>query len=459
MTKSEAKKRIEKLKKLINRHRYLYHVLDQEEISDEVFDTLKHKLALLESQFPDLVTPDSPTQRVGGVALEKFSKVEHSTPMLSIEDVFEIEELEDWEIYLGKLSDKRKLEYFCELKIDGFAVALRYRNGILDLAATRGNGRVGEDVTQNIKTIESIPLRLEIHKTKEIDPSLVENLKIKIEKGGVEVRGEVYMEKRAFEAFNRERVKAGEEPYANPRNLAAGSIRQLDPNLASSRPLKFIGYAMSTEFGQKTHSKEHEMLNALGFKTDRSATICKNIQEIGDYWKRIEKKRDSLPFLVDGVVVSVNNNAIFQELGVAGKSPRGIRAFKFSGKQATTKILDIQIQIGRTGAATPVAILEPVQVQGVTISRTTLHNEDEIERLDVRIGDTVIIERAGDVIPEVVRTLPELRTGKEKQFRMPKRCPVCDTILIRPTGEAIHRCPNKECRAQKREFLSHFVSI
>jgi len=452
----EAKKHIEKLKKLINRHRYLYHVLDKEEISDEAFDTLKHELSVLESKFPDLITPDSPTQRVGGIALEKFSKVEHASPMLSIEDVFEIEELEDWETYLRKLSGAGKLEYFCELKIDGFAVALRYRNGILDLAATRGNGQVGENVTQNIKTIESIPLRLEIRG--EVVKSLRNTVERLISNGEIEVRGEVYMEKKAFEAFNRERVKEGEEPYANPRNLAAGSIRQLDPSLASSRPLKFIGYGMSTEFGQKIHSKEHEMLSALGFKIDRSATICKNIQEVGDYWKRIEKKRDSLPFLVDGVVVSVNNNTIFQELGVAGKSPRGIRAFKFSGKQATTKIVNIQLQIGRTGAVTPVAILEPVQVQGVTISRATLHNEDEIERLDVRIGDTIIVERAGDVIPAVVRVLPELRAGIEKKFRMPKKCPVCETNLIRSSGEAVHRCPNKECRAQKREFLTHFVS-
>ena len=456
MIKAQVKKRIEKLKKLINHQRYLYNVLDRQEISDEAHDSLKHELAGLEARFPDLVTPDSPTQRVGGVALEKFSKVEHPTPMLSIEDVFEIKELEDWKIYLGKLSGAEKFEYFCELKIDGFAVALRYRNGILDSAATRGNGQVGEDVTQNIKTIESVPLRLEIRG--EVSKNLRNTVEKLISSGEIEIRGEVYMEKKAFEAFNRERVRKGEEPYANPRNLAAGSIRQLDSNLASSRPLKFIGYGVLTEFGQKTHSEEHEMLSALGFKTDRSATICKSLQEIGDYWKRIGKKRDSLPFLVDGVVVSVNNNATFQELGVAGKSPRGIRALKFSGKQTTTKILNIQLQIGRTGAVTPVAILESVQVGGVTISRATLHNKDEIERLDVRIGDTVIIERAGDVIPAVMRVLPELRVGTEKKFRMPRECPVCAAKLVRPSGEAVHRCPNKECRAQKREFLSHFVS-
>ncbi|MEK7542605.1 MAG: NAD-dependent DNA ligase LigA, partial [Patescibacteria group bacterium] len=274
----------------------------------------------------------------------------------------------------------------------------------------------------------------------------------------VEVRGEVYMEKKDFERFNRERLKKDLEPFANPRNLAAGSIRQLDPRLAVSRPLKFIAYDLVTNLGQTKHSEEHEMLRTFGFKTDKTARVCKNLGEVVAYWKEINKKRDTLPFHIDGVVAQLNENSLFEKLGVAGKGPRGMRAFKFTGKQATTKILDIQIQVGRTGAITPVAILRPVQIAGVTISRVTLHNENEINRLGVKIGDTVVVERAGDVIPAVVQVVKELRNGKEKVFSMPKICPVCVTKLLRPEGEAIWRCPNKECRAQKRELLYHFVS-
>lgn len=460
MTKQEAKERIEKLRNVINRQRYLYHVLDRMEISDEAHDSLKHELFLLEQQFPDLITPDSPTQRVGGEALDKFSKVQHSKPMLSIEDIFSDQEAKDWEAYLMRLKGAKSpssrdlaqpdksIEYFAELKIDGFAVSLVYKNGIFVQGATRGDGQVGEDVTQNLKTIESIPLKLEI-----------ENWKLKISvPSEVEVRGEVYMEKRDFEKFNQARKKKGQEPFANPRNLAAGSIRQLDPKLAASRPLKFMAYDLVTNLGQATHSQEHEMLHALGFKTDKTARTCKNLEQVIAYWKNVAKKRDTLPFHIDGVVAQVNDNSLFEKLGVAGKGPRAIRALKFSGKQATTKILGIQIQVGRTGAITPVALLQPVQVAGVTISRATLHNEDEIKRLGVKIGDTVVVERAGDVIPMVAQVVKDLRSGKEKTFSMPKTCPVCSTKLIRPEGEAIWRCPNKECRAQKREFLYHFVS-
>ncbi|MCH8986927.1 NAD-dependent DNA ligase LigA, partial [Patescibacteria group bacterium] len=436
----EAKKRIKKLRALISHHRHLYHVQDKQEISDEAFDTLKHELASLEKQYPDLVTSDSPTQRVGGEALDKFEKVEHTSPMLSIEDVFGQEELGDWEKYILKLSGAKKLEYFCELKVDGFAITLRYRNEVLETAATRGNGKVGENVTQNIKTIESIPLRLKI-----------ENWKLKIPvPNEIEVRGEVYMEKKAFLKFA--------DTYSNPRNLAAGSIRQLDPKLAASRPLTFIAYGLKTNVGQTLHSQEHEMLQIIGFETDKTAKVCKNISEVFAYYKEMEKKRESFPFLIDGIVVAVNDNRIFDALGVAGKSPRGIRAIKFSGKQNTTKINDIQLQVGRTGAVTPVAILEPVKIEGVTISRATLHNEDEIQRLNIRKGDTVIIERAGDVIPTVVKAFKELRTGKEKKFHMPKKCPVCATALTKPAGEVIWRCPNTKCQAKQREQLHHFVS-
>ncbi|MDP3991095.1 MAG: NAD-dependent DNA ligase LigA [Candidatus Nealsonbacteria bacterium] len=440
MTKQEAKKRIEKLKKTISYHRYLYHVLDKQEISDAALDSLKRELKGLEEQYPELITPDSPTQRVGGSPLKGFKKVEHKIPMLSIEDIFSEEELKDWEIYLKRLAPGKTLNYFCEPKIDGFAVSLIYKNGILETGATRGNGQIGEDVTQNLKTIESIPLKLQ-----------------KEEKGIVEVRGEVYMEKKEFERFNRERIKKKLSSYANPRNLAAGSIRQLNSRLVDQRPLKFLAYDLMADLNQKKHSEEHQILKALGFKTEEGRE-CKTIDEVVDFWKKLNEKRDDLPFQIDGLVIGVNDNDLNQKLGVAGKSPRGLRAFKFSAKQATTKIKDIKVQIGRTGAITPVAILEPVQVGGVTVSRATLHNEDEIKRLGVKIGDTVIIERAGDVIPAVVGVLKDLRTGKEKEFKFPSACPVCGSNLQKPEKEAIWRCPSVNCRAKRKEFLYHFVS-
>ncbi len=432
MDKIEAKKRILKLKKVINHHRYLYHVLDKQEISDAALDSLKHELYQLEQQYPEFVTLDSPTQRIGGKSLKGFQKVEHKVPMLSIEDVFSEKELQDWEVYIRRLAPDGKIDYFCEPKIDGFSITLIYQDGLFKTGATRGNGKVGEDVTQNLKTIESIPLRLN-----------------RAQRGMVEVRGEVYMTKKDFQKFA--------NTYANPRNLAAGSIRQLDPKLASQRPLKFLAYSLITDLGQKKHSEEHQILRDLGFMA-ASGQECKNLVEVVDFWREIGRKRENLPFQIDGVVVVVNDNALFQKLGVVGKSPRGIRAFKFSAKQATTKIKDIKVQVGRTGAITPVAVLEPVTVGGVTISRATLHNEDEIKRLGVKIGDTVIIERAGDVIPAVAKSLKDLRTGKEKEFNFPQTCPVCGFSLKKPVDEAIWRCLNPNCRAKKRKFLYHFAS-
>lgn len=432
MERAEAKTRILKLKKVIDHHRYLYHVLDKQEISDAALDSLKHELLQLEKLYPEFLTPDSPTQRVGGEPQKGFSKVAHEFPMLSIEDIFSQKELEDWEVYLKKLAPDEKIDYFCEPKIDGFAISLIYEAGVLKIGSTRGNGKVGEDVTQNLKTIESIPLRLRSNL-----PDIVE------------IRGEVYMEKKDFEKFSSD--------YANPRNLAAGSIRQLDPKIASQRPLKFLAYSLITDLGQKKHSEEHQILKELGFKT-YPGKECQNLFDILDFWQEIVRKRDSLPFQVDGIVAVVNNNALFQKLGVVGKSPRGIRAFKFSPKQATTKIKDIKLQVGRTGAITPVAVLEPVVVGGVTVSRATLHNKDEIERLGVRIGDTVIVERAGDVIPAVSEVMKDLRTGKEKEFKFPKTCPVCGSDLRKPEDEVVWRCLNPNCQAQKREFLYHFVS-
>lgn len=441
MTKPEGKKRIEKLREAINHHRYLYHVLDKQEISDEAHDSLKHELAELEKQFPEFITSDSPTQRVGGEPLDKFEKAEHKTPMLSIDDVFSGKELEEWEAYLKRLLPGEKISYFCEMKLDGFAISLIYKNGILWRAATRGNGKVGEDVTQNIKTIEAIPLRLlGAIKQKEF-----------------EIRGEVYMGKKTFELVNREQKKKGEKEYANPRNLAAGSVRQLDPKFTASRKLKFLPYDIVGEFGQTKHSQEHELFKALGFASDPHAKICKNLEEVMIFWQKMAEERENMPYHIDGVVINVDENSLFEKLGVAGKSPRGMRAFKFAPKQATTIIEDIQVHIGRTGALTPIAHLKPVEISGVTISRATLHNQDEIERLDVRIGDTVIIGRAGDVIPDIINVIKELRIGKEKKFRMPLACPVCGEKLSK-TEEVILRCINKKCQARSLEYLHFFVS-
>ncbi len=461
IAKKEAHQKISKLKKVINYHRYLYHVLNQQEISDDVLDSLKHELYQLESLFPEFITVDSPTQRVAGLSLKGFKKVKHSTRMLSIEDIFSEEDLKDWKNYLKKLIPSQKLDYFTELKIDGFAVTLIYKKGVFWQGATRGNGTQGEDVTQNLKTIESIPLKLEpqfsLKQKTKLSRETKEKIKILVSRGTIEVRGEVYMEKGDFEKLNRGMIKKGEKTFANPRNLAAGSIRQLNPKMAASRPLKFLAYDVITDFGQKKHSESHQILSILGFKTDQGLE-CKSLKEITGAWKKATKKRDSFPFQIDGLVININNNLIFKKLGVIGKSPRGIRAFKFSPKEAVTIVKDIKIQVGRTGALTPVAILEPVKIEGVVVSRATLHNADEIKRLDVRIQDTVSVIRAGDVIPAVTKVFVKLRSGKEKKFKMPKTCPSCKTKLVKGDKDVVWRCPNRLCFDRKKEYFSHFVS-
>ncbi|MDX1607617.1 MAG: NAD-dependent DNA ligase LigA [Candidatus Spechtbacterales bacterium] len=456
LNKTQAKKRIEKLKKVIKHHRYLYHVLDSPEISDAALDSLKYELKELEDEYPDLVTSDSPTQRVGGEALDKFEKAEHSKPMLSIEDIFDREELDSWESYIKKLAEQ-DFSYFCEVKVDGLALALRYEEGVLSKAITRGNGRIGEDVTSNAKTIESIPLGLKFHEDIK-DSSLQKNIENIINSGIFEIRGEVYIAKEDFEQFNSEKEKKGEDTYANPRNLAAGSVRQLDPKLAASRPLNFIAYDIVTDIDTELHSIEHDIMHALGFKTDPTAKKCKNTDQVYKYWQNISDKRDKLPYQIDGVVISVDQNKIFDNLGVAGKSPRGIRAFKFAAKQATTVVEDIRVHVGRTGAVTPLAVLRPVQIGGVTVSRATLHNFEEVERLDVRVGDTIILERAGDVIPKVVEVVGDLRPNNAKKIKPPKKCPKCNTLLEKKEGEAILYCPNPECESRKEEHLYYFVS-
>ncbi len=445
MRLAEAKARIRKLKKAIAKYRYEYHVLDKSSISPEALDSLKHELKKLEDEFPDLITSDSPTQRVAGKPLQGFKKVSHRVPMLSLEDVFSREEFLEW---VGRIKKLLRLdpaaagpELFAELKFDGLACSLVYKNGILERAATRGDGKVGEDVTANIRTIEAVPLRLE------------SNIK-----GEIEIRGEVIITKKAFEKINHEQKKKGGAIYANPRNLAAGSLRQLDPKITAGRRLDFHAYDMVADLGQKFHSEEHAILKELGFKTDNLALAMSRAEEIFRFKERVERERENLPYGIDGLVVQVDDNKIFQKLGVAGKAPRGSVAFKFSPKEATTRVKNVIVQVGRTGKLTPVAVLEPVEVGGVTISRASLHNEEEIHRLGLKTGDTVVVGRAGDVIPDVRKVLKELRRGREKEFHMPKKCPVCEHGVKREKGGPLTFCKNKFCSAKHRENIYHFVS-
>ncbi|MBI4134848.1 MAG: NAD-dependent DNA ligase LigA [Candidatus Sungbacteria bacterium] len=466
MTKQEAKRRVEKLRDEINHHRYLYHVLDRQEISDAAFDSLKHELKKLEDQFPDLVTPDSPTQRVGGEALAKFAKVLHRARMLSLEDAFSAEELREWERRLYRLRPQMKPEYFAEIKVDGFAVSLLYEGRRYARAATRGDGTTGEDVTENVRTVESVPLSLfDVKKAKlpkEIGVIFKQYPRVHtaVERfgGTLEVRGEIYMTKEGFEAVNAAQKRKKLPLYANPRNIAAGSIRQLDPKVAASRNLQFLVYDLITDLGQATHEESHLAAKVLGFKVVDEAKRCKNLDEVITFIDTIAKRRDTLPFLIDGVVVQVNDREEFRRLGVAGKAPRGAIAYKFPALEATTLLRDIIVQVGRRGTLTPVAVLDPVPIGGVNVSRATLHNADEIERLDVKIGDTVIVERAGDVIPHIKGVLKKLRPPNAKDFHMPRNCPVCKTPVERKPGEVAYRCPNPRCPSRNREGMYHFVS-
>lgn len=445
MNKAEAKKRIDKLKKLINHHRYLYHVLDRQEISDSALDSLKKELFDLEQKYPEFITFDSPTQRIGGEPLKKFEKIKHSRPMLSFNDAFLEQDMKDWEKRIKKLltiQEAENLNYFCELKFDGLAIELVYKNKILQTGATRGNGIIGENVTQNIKTINSIPLKLRDN-----------NLEKK-----VIVRGEAIIFKKEFLKINKLREKADLSVYSNPRNITAGSIRQLNPKITSQRNLDFFCYDLISDLGQLNHEQEHKILKEIGFKVNLHTKFCNNLKEVFQFYKKWEAKRQNLEYEIDGIVVVVNNNKIFNKLGAIGKSARGAVAYKFPLKQAETIVKDIKVQVGRTGAVTPVACLKPVKVGGVVISRATLHNEDEIKRLGIKIKDTVIIGRAGDVIPMVVKVLKELRTGKEIEFSMPKSCPFCRVKLVKQRGEVIWRCPNSKCESRQKRHLSYFVS-
>ncbi len=463
MNKEEAGKRIEKLRDVISHHSYLYHVLDKPEISDAAFDTLKNELEELEFKFPYLITLDSPTQRVGGKALSKFEKVEHKIPMLSLSDAFSEEELREWQERIQKLIPHEKMDFFCELKLDGLAVSLEYKKGVFFRGATRGDGKVGEDITQNLKTISSIPLRLRLPEEKELkkigfSENGIKKIMRAVGEGIIEVRGEAIMTKKVFEGLNKKLKKEKKPLLANPRNAAAGSIRQLDQKITASRQLDYYVYSLVTDFSQTRHEQEHQLAKLLGFKTIRQNKFCRSLESVIDFQKKINQEREKLPYEIDGIVAVVDKIELQKKLGVVGKAPRWMTAYKFSPKEATTVVRDIKVQVGRTGVLTPVAILKPVEIGGTIVSRATLHNEDEIKRLKLKIGDTVVVGRAGDVIPDVKRIIADLRTGKEKEFHMPRACPVCGKKVERDEGGVLLKCVNKKCLSRQRRGLYYFAS-
>jgi DNA ligase (NAD+) len=449
LSKSQAKERIEKLKTVINHHRYLYHVLDREELSSDALDTLKKELADLEQKYPDMITPDSPTQRVGGKPLAGFKKIAHRTRMISLNDAFSPDDVTAWLERLNNYLDSTPKEFYCDLKMDGLAVELVYKDGVFVQGSTRGDGMIGEDITQNLRTIEAIPLTL--RKDNHIIPK------------ELIVRGEVFMTKKEFERVNKEQKKKGGKVYANPRNVAAGSVRQLDPQITAARKLDFYAYGIvgdSEEYFKNypTQDSEYKALNKFGIKTNPHGKVAHKIEDIIKFQEKWAKEREKISYEIDGVVISTNDNRLYQRAGVIGKAPRAAIAFKFAPREAQTIVENIIIQVGRTGVLTPIAVLKPVNIGGTTVSRATLHNLDEIRRLELKIGDTVIVGRAGDVIPDVLRVLPELRTGKEKEFHMPKKCPVCGQAVEKIPDQVAYRCINRNCPAIRREAIYHFVS-
>lgn len=445
-SQKQAEQRLEQLRTQLEEYRYEYYVLDAPTVDDAVYDSLNNEIKELEAKYPDLITPDSPTQRVGGTVSGKFKSVPHPSPMLSLQDIFDIGELEAWEKRLHKLLGKTNIEYYAELKLDGLSMRLTYEDGRLVSATTRGDGQVGEDVTHTVRAIQTVPLRL--RKSNKVPQSVYKNF---------EVRGEVVFPKANFEKMNKEREAQGLPLFANPRNAGAGTIRQLDPAATANRGLQFIAYSIEMDLPElKKHSDEHIMARELGFKVFEGDEILGSIADIESYIEKWREKRLSLPVGTDGLVINVNNNADFAKLGVAGKAPRGAAAYKYPAETATTILEDIRVSIGRTGAVTPYAVLKPVVVAGSTVSRATLHNEDEIARKDLRIGDTVIIHKAGDIIPEVVEPITKLRTGKEKIFKMPTE--VNGVKVIRPEGEAVARLADLTAGEVRWQQLIHLVS-
>jgi DNA ligase (NAD+) len=451
MNKQQAAVRVGKLRELINDYRYHYHVLDESIMSEAAADSLKHELSQLETDFPELITPDSPTQRVAGAPLPGFTSLQHSSRMLSLNDVFNEAELRAWEDRIRKLLPAgAEPEYFADIKMDGLAAALIYEDGVLARAITRGDGFVGEDVTANVRTIDSVPLTL--RRDKKFEPFL---------SGRTEIRGEIVMYKTDFAKLNERRAKEGKPLFANPRNTAAGTIRQLDPKLVAARPLHFRAYDLQRDNAAEvpTHYFAYEAMRALGFLANRDAKVFKSTDDVLKFAKQWETKRQKLVFNTDGLVIKVNDRSLYSRLGVVGKAPRGAVAFKYAAEQATTKVKDIFVSIGRTGTATPVAMLEPVVIAGSTVQMATLHNESEVRRKDIRKGDTVIVHKAGDIIPEVVEPLVKLRDGSEKPFVMPTHCPECNTKLVKYKAEdAAWRCPNQNCPSRAWKRIEHFAS-
>jgi DNA ligase (NAD+) len=451
LTHDKAKERAAKLRLLIDNYRYHYHVLNESIMSEEAADSLKHELSQIEADYPDLITPDSPTQRVAGVALNSFKQVEHSERMLSLNDVFSKDEVDAWQDRIVKLlPDNTKLEYFADIKMDGLACELVYMDGKLVSGITRGDGLVGEDVTANVRTMESVPLSL--RETKDNQLFL---------RGRTEIRGEIVMYKADFAALNEAKSKAGQPLFANPRNTAAGTIRQLDPKLVASRPLHFRSYDILRSDSNEvpTNAFAYKTLKSLGFLVNDDAKTMNSTKQIIDFASEWEQKRLDLPFNTDGLVVKLNDRSLYRRLGIVGKAPRGAIAYKYAAEQATTKVKDIFVSIGRTGTATPVAILEPVVIAGSTVQMATLHNESEVRRKDIRIGDTVIVHKAGDIIPEVVEPIASLRDGSERPFKMPTHCPECNTKLVKYKPEDVAwRCPNEHCPSRSWKRIEHFAS-
>ncbi len=437
---------IEKLREEIRRHEELYYVKDSPEISDAEYDKLLERLKKLEAEQPQLITPDSPTQRVGGRPAEGFPEVVHRRPMLSLDNSYNIEELRAFDQRCQKLAEGRVLEYVAELKIDGVSISLQYENQILARGVTRGDGRIGEEVTQNARTIRSVPLKLRSN------GELVGR--------ELEVRGEVFIPRSVFEKTNAEREELGEPRFANPRNAAAGTLRQLDSRIVATRKLDLFAYDLIA--GERkpfaTHWEALNWLELAGFRVNPNRKLCPSIEEVIEFCNQMETERDDLNYEIDGLVVKVNSTALQDEFGATQKAPRWAAAYKYPARQATTKVLDITVQVGRTGALTPVANLEPILLAGTTVSRATLHNADEIKRLGVRIGDWVLIEKGGEVIPKVLKVIESKRTGDEKRFRMPKKCPVCGGEILKVEGEVVTRCVAADCAAQLMGRLLHFAS-
>ena len=431
------------LARILHSHNHRYYVMDDPVVTDHEYDALMREIRALEEKHPHLVTPDSPTQRVGAEPLDSFESVQHPRPMLSLANAFSREDMLAWRTRVSGLLDQARFDMVCELKCDGLAVALTYENGSLVRGATRGDGLRGEDVTLNLRTIRSIPLAIPSD-----SPSRFE------------VRGEVYMPLSGFQELNRQREEAGEPLYVNPRNTAAGTVRQLDPRITAQRPLDIFIYGLGYAEGPvpDTHWEMLQYFKSLGFRISPLSQLVHDVEEVETFFRHWEEQKDALDYAADGVVVKVNDIALQEQLGYVGREPRWAIAYKFPAEQATTKLLNIGINVGRTGSLNPFAELEPVVVGGATVKQASLHNEDDILRRDIRIGDTVIVQRAGEVIPQVLGPVASLRTGDERVFQMPAACPICSTAVVRPEGEAMHRCPNPLCPAQSYEALKHFVS-